>query len=119
MMTLKYYFRHCLWGWCGYGYLTYFIISDMNSGRIFPLYVPYMPFVVVYLIFSAILYPFSYYTSEKLALKIMSQDFWDRHIGEKSGVYGMFIIVWLFCMPLSLPLFIVYLCIRNKSSLSA
>ena len=44
MMTLKYYLRHCLWGWCGYGYLIYFIVRDMNDGLIFPAYVPYMPF---------------------------------------------------------------------------
>ncbi len=38
MMTLKYYLRHCLWGWCGYGYLIYFIVRDMNDGLIFPAY---------------------------------------------------------------------------------
>lgn len=91
----------------------------MNGGRIFPPYVPYMPFVVAYLAFSTIVYPFSYYTSEKLALNIITKDFWDRHIGENSGVFGMFIILWLFCMPLSVPLFIVYLYIRDKSSISA
>ncbi|HAG0017823.1 TPA: hypothetical protein G8O67_005221 [Salmonella enterica] len=119
MITLKYYLRHCLWGWCGYGYLTCFIVRDMNNGRIFPPYAPYMSFVVAYLVLSAILYPFSYYTSEKLALKIMTKHFWDRHIGVNSGVFGMFIIVWLFCMPLSVPLFIVYLCIREKTSIIA
>ena len=91
----------------------------MNDGLIFPAYVPYMPFVVTYLVLSAILYPFSYYTSEKLALKIMTKPFWDRHIGVNSGVYGMFIILWLFCLPLSVPLFLVYLCIRAKTRLSA
>ncbi|HHM1467258.1 TPA: hypothetical protein ACRGGK_005393 [Klebsiella pneumoniae] len=50
MMTLKYYLRHCLWGWCGYGYLIYFIVRDMNDGLIFPAYAPYMPFVVTYLV---------------------------------------------------------------------
>ncbi|HBT4791443.1 TPA: hypothetical protein MB350_002290 [Klebsiella quasipneumoniae subsp. similipneumoniae] len=59
-----------------------------------------MPFVVTYLVLSAILYPFSYYTSEKLALKIMTKSFWDRHISVNSGVYGMFIILWLLCMLL-------------------
>lgn len=44
MMTLKYYLRHCLWGWCGYGYLIYFIVRDMNDGLIFPAYAPYMGF---------------------------------------------------------------------------
>ncbi|EPY1564660.1 TPA: colicin E1 family microcin immunity protein [Raoultella planticola] len=77
-----------------------------------------MSFVVAYLVLSASLYPFSYYTSEKLALKIMTKDFWDRHIGVNSGVFGMFVIVWLFCMPLSVPLFIVYLCIREKARIS-
>ncbi|HIC0738124.1 TPA: colicin E1 family microcin immunity protein [Klebsiella oxytoca] len=118
-MTLKYYVRHCFWGWCGYGCLIYFIVRDMNDGLIFPAYAPYMPFVVTYLVLSAILYPFSYYTSEKLALKIMTKPFWDRHIGVNSGVYGMFIILWLFCMPLSVPLFLVYLCIRTKTKISA
>lgn len=119
MMTLKYYLRHCLWGWCGYGYLIYFIVRDMNDGLIFPAYAPYMPFVVTYLVLSAVLYPFSYYTSEKLALKIMTKPFWDRHIGVNSGVYGMFVILWLFCMPLSVPLFLVYLCLRAKTRLNA
>lgn len=37
MMTLKYYLRHCLWGWCGYGYLIYFIVRDMNDVTCSPL----------------------------------------------------------------------------------
>lgn len=70
MMTFKYYLRHCLWGWCGYGYLIYFIVHDMNNGHIFPPYTPYMSVVFAYLFLSATLYPFSYSSSEKLALKI-------------------------------------------------
>ncbi|HCD3191499.1 TPA: hypothetical protein NBM92_005893 [Klebsiella oxytoca] len=91
----------------------------MNDGLIFPAYAPFMSFVVTYLFLSAILYPFSYYTSEKLALKIMTKPFWNRHIGVNSGVYGMFMILWLFCIPLSAPLFLLYLCIRAKSKKNA
>ena len=80
-----------VWLW-----LSDLFYSARYEWLIFPAYAPYMPFVVTYLVLSAILYPFSYYTSEKLALKIMTKPFWDRHIGVNSGVYGMFIILWYF-----------------------
>lgn len=108
-MTLKYYLRHCLWGVCGNGYLIYFIVSDMCDGRIYPPYIPYMPYAVAYLVFGAVVYPFAYRVSEEMALRIMSKGFWDNHFGEESSPWGMFIFVFLFCMLFSVPLFILSL----------
>ncbi|ROS15020.1 hypothetical protein EDF82_0094 [Raoultella sp. BIGb0399] len=107
-MTLRYYLRHCLWGWCGQGYLIYFIVRDMYDGHIFPPYIPFMPYAVAYLVFSAITYPFAYYASENMAFKIMSKDFWDKYLGERSSACRMFIFVYLFCILFSAPLFIIY-----------
>lgn len=63
-VTFRYYLRHCLWGIIGCGSLVYNILTDLNDGKIFPSYVPYMPYVAAYLTIGAVTYPFAYYALE-------------------------------------------------------
>lgn len=107
-MTIKYYLKHCLWGLVGCGYLSYTIITDLLNGKIFPAYAPYMPYVAAYLSIAAVTYPFAFYVSEKLALKLMKKEAWDNIFGADSPSWGAFIFVYLLCVLLSIPLLILY-----------
>lgn len=113
-MTLKYYLKYCLWGLVGCGYLVYVILTDLRDGKIFPAYAPYMPYIASYLAIGAVVLPFAFYVSEKLALKIMKKETWDNYFGADSTSWGAFIFVYMFCILLSAPLFLLYPAV-NKS----
>lgn len=112
-MTAKYYLKKCLWGLIGCGYLTYVILSDLRSGDVYPPYLPYMPYIAGYLAISAIIFPFAFYTAERLALKTMKRETWSNFFGSDSPSWGAFIFVYIFCVLLSVPLLIVYLFINK------
>ncbi|MCM8261211.1 hypothetical protein M8U38_24255, partial [Enterobacter hormaechei] len=103
-MTIKYYLKHCLWGLIGCGYLTYLILTDLNSGDIYPAYAPYMPYIASYLAVSAVIFPFAFYTTEQLSLKKMKRETWGNYFGSDSPSWGAFIFVYIFCVLLSVPL---------------
>ena len=107
-MTIKYYLKHCLWGLIGCGYLTYLILTDLNSGDIYPAYAPYMPYIASYLAVSAVIFPFAFYTTEQLSLKKMKKETWGNYFGSDSPSWGAFIFVYIFCVLLSVPLFFIY-----------
>ncbi|HDR2890894.1 TPA: hypothetical protein I4G69_001729 [Enterobacter asburiae] len=107
-MTLKYYLKYCLWGLVGCGYLVYVILTDLRDGKIFPAYAPYMPYIASYLAIGAVILPFAFYVSEKLALKIMKKETWDNYFGADSPSWGAFIFVYMFCILLSAPLLLLY-----------
>ncbi|WP_431623492.1 hypothetical protein [Enterobacter hormaechei] len=57
---------------------------------------------------GAVVLPFAFYVSEKLALKIMKKETWDNYFGADSTSWGAFIFVYMFCILLSAPLFLLY-----------
>lgn len=75
-MTFRYYLRHCLWGLVGCGSLVYNILTDLKDGKIFPSYIPYIPYVAAYLAIGAVAYPFAYYALEISAQKIIPKKSW-------------------------------------------
>ncbi|HBA9748277.1 TPA: hypothetical protein J1414_004706 [Escherichia coli] len=113
-MTLKYYIKYFFWGLAGCGYLIYIILTDLYEGKILPAYTPYMPYIAAYLTVSAITLPFSFYVSEQLAMKIMRKESWDNHFGADSPSWSAFIFVYLFCILLSVPLFMLYPFVNKK-----
>lgn len=72
-MTVTYYLKNCFWGLFGPGFLAYNILNDLQDGLIFPAYIPYMPYVAIYLAIGAVIYPFSFFVLEQLAMKIMKK----------------------------------------------
>ena len=78
-MTFRYYLRHCLWGLVGCGSLVYNILTDLKDGKIFPSYIPYIPYVAAYLAIGAVAYPFAYYALEISAQKIIPVSY--THLG--------------------------------------
>lgn len=113
-MTRKYYFRHCLWGFTGFGYLVYAIVKDLRDGLIFPAYTPYMPCIAVYLAVSAITYPYCFFVINKLALMIMKKETWDNHFTLNGPPWNMFIFVYMLCGVLSIPLLMLYPSINKR-----
>lgn len=113
-MTFRYYLRHCLWGIIGCGSLVYNILTDLNDGKIFPSYVPYMPYVAAYLTIGAVTYPFAYYALEKSMLKIMSKKSWDRFFSDTGSSRNFFLIVLMFCVSLVIPLLILFFFISQN-----
>lgn len=113
-MTLRFYLKYCIWGFLGCGYLVYMILTKLHDGSVYPPYIPYMPYIAAYLTISAVLFPFAFYASEALALKLMSKDNWDAHFGDNSPSWGAFIFVYIICVLLSVPLFIIFLFVKKN-----
>lgn len=113
-MTIKYYFRHCLWGLGGCGYMIYVILNSMHDGKIYPAYVSFMPFIAAYLAIGAVAYPFAFYVTERLSRKVMSAETWNAYCGTDSPSWGAFIFIYLFCVIFVLPLCIIYPFISKK-----
>ena len=99
-MTFRYYLRHCLWGLVGCGSLVYNILTDLKDGKIFPSYIPYIPYVAAYLAIGAVAYPFAYYALEISAQKIIPRN--------------LFLFVLMFCILFIVPLLALYFCISKK-----
>ena len=95
-MTIKYYLKHCLWGLIGCGYLTYLILTDLNSGDIYPAYAPYMPYIASYLAVSAVIFPFAFYTTEQLSLKNGKSTFLKITLTDLSQYFALATISLLF-----------------------
>ncbi|STP20828.1 Uncharacterised protein [Escherichia coli] len=91
-MTFRYYLRHCLWGLVGCGSLVYNILTDLKDGKIFPSYIPYIPYVAAYLAIGAVAYPFAYYALEISAQKIIPKKSWDRFFSD-TGSSRNFILI--------------------------
>lgn len=113
-MTIKYYLRYCLWGFIGCGYLIYTILNDLNEGKIYPAYIPYMPYVAAYLLISALAFPFDFYVFEKITLKVMKKETWNDYFGSNSPSWSAFPIIYLLCVIFSLPLLMCYPFINKK-----
>lgn len=115
-VTFRYYLRHCLWSLVGCGYLVYNILTDLSNGKIYPSYVPYMPYVAAYLTIGAVAYPFAYYALEKSAHKIMSKKSWYRFFSDTGSSRNLFLFVLMFCILFTAPLLTLYFCISKKES---
>ncbi|QGR09615.1 hypothetical protein CTZ24_24425 (plasmid) [Pantoea phytobeneficialis] len=113
-MTGKYYFRHCFWGLIGFGYFVYSILKDLHDGLIFPAYIPYIPYVAIYLSISAVTYPYSLFVTNKLGLMIMKKETWSYFFTVNGPSWNFFIFVYLFCGLLSVPLLILYPLIKRS-----
>lgn len=107
-MTLKYYIRHCFWGYFGFGYLVYSILIDLHEGLIFPAYIPYMPYISTYLAISAVTYPFSLLVMNKLSLMIMRKETWSYYFTANGPSWNYFIFIYIICGLLSVPLLMLY-----------
>ncbi len=113
-MTVKYYFRHCFWGFLGFGYLVYSILKDLHDGLIFPAYIPYMPYIATYLAISTVAYPFSLFVMNNLLLMIMKKETWRYYFTLNGPTWNFFIFAYLFCGLFSVPLLMLYPFIRNR-----
>lgn len=113
-MTFRYYLRHCLWGLVGCGSLVYNILTDLKDGKIFPSYVPYIPYVAAYLAIGAVAYPFAYYALETSAQKIIPKKSWDRFFSDTGSSRILFLFVLMFCILFIVSLLALYFCISKK-----
>ncbi len=121
-MTFRYYLRHCLWGLVGCGSLVYNILTDLKDGKIFPSYIPYIPYVAAYLAIGAaaylaigaVAYPFAYYALEISAQKIIPKKSWDRFFSDTGSSRNLFLFVLMFCILFIVPLLALYFCISKK-----
>ncbi|HBC5665234.1 TPA: hypothetical protein MDF12_004691 [Escherichia coli] len=113
-MTFRYYLRHCLWGLVGCGSLVYNILTDLKDGKIFPSYIPYIPYVAAYLAIGAVAYPFAYYALEISAQKIIPKKSWDRFFSDTGSSRNLFLFVLMFCILFIVLLLALYFCISKK-----
>jgi len=113
-MTVTYYLKNCFWGLFGPGFLAYNILNDLQDGLIFPAYIPYMPYVAIYLAIGAVIYPFSFFVLEQLAMKIMKKETWRYYFTFDGRSRGLFIFSYMLCALLSIPLFMLYPIINKK-----
>lgn len=113
-MTFRYYLRHCLWGLVGCGSLVYNILTDLKDGKIFPSYIPYIPYVAAYLAIGAVAYPFAYYALEISAQKIIPKKSRDRFFSDTGSSRNLFLFVLMFCILFIVPLLVLYFCISKN-----
>ncbi len=113
-MTLNYYLKKCLWSLTGCGYFVYLILNDLHDGLIFPSYQPYIPYVAAYLVISAVVYPFSFYVSEKLAMMVMKKETWEYYFAFNGPSRNFFIFTYFLCVLFSIPLLMLYPLVNKK-----
>lgn len=114
-MTINYYLKHCLWGLVGFGYLLYAVLKDYYDGLIFPAYVPYIPYIAAYIALSAVIYPYSFFVSEKLMAMKMKKETRGYYFGNNGPSWNFFIILFMLCGVLSIPLLMLYPLVNRKN----
>lgn len=113
-MTVKYYLKYCLWGFIGCGYLVYSILTDLRDDKIFPDFVPFMPYLAAYLTVAAVIFPVSFWTLEYLTTKGLNKNTWENYFSESSPSWRVFIFAYAFSIVLSAPLFLIFFFVRKK-----
>lgn len=107
-MNAKYYIRNMFWGYFMAACVLYFSFGDYTT-RIL-----YLQFLSA---FSAILFPFSRYLIEKVALKYTEKSFWETGVF-RDGVPKTYLISMynILCFFISIPLGVTCLFIEIKNS---
>ncbi|WP_392562470.1 colicin E1 family microcin immunity protein [Orbus sturtevantii] len=94
-MNKKYYFKNIHWGVLFLAIFIFTYWEDMCN--MYP--------KLVLVILSAILFPFSKWLIESLALRFTSREFWYKGIfRETAGKNGLYALYYLFCFVFSIPL---------------
>lgn len=108
-MNKKYYLNNLVWGvigFCVFGYIWVFR-SDLSGW-------PLMGLVLAALL-SALLFPLAKKAVEDVALTYTDKKFWTTgFFVETPGKNGLYALFYFSCFVLSIPLAIMFICVRFK-----